>query len=330
MFMSPEEKLMQRAINLIQERGQKAVETARELALLDDTGYEPLDEAVKYFMGEFWFDFLHPALISLACEAVGGKVEKTVNIGAALVLLAGAADIHDDIIDESVIKEPYPTVFGKFGRDIAILAGDALLLKGLYVLHEGCAPFSKHQKQGVLESVKRAFFEICGSEAKEASLRGKMDISGGDYLDIIRQKAAAAEASTRIGSILGGGTKKEIALLSHYGRTYGVVMTLRNEFIDIFEADELKNRIEKECLPLPILLALKNGSTRTEILSLLKKELTEDTIEKILDLSIDFKETRALIMDMKKWVEKEISLISPLFYGKQSLELLLQASLEDI
>jgi geranylgeranyl pyrophosphate synthase len=257
-------------------------------------------------------------------------VEETVNIGAAMVLLAGAADIHDDIIDESVIKEPYPTVFGKFGRDIAILAGDALLLKGLYVLHEGCLPLAKYQKQGVLESVKRAFLEICGSEAREASLRGRMDISGGDYLDIIRQKAAAAEASTRIGALLGGGTKKEINLLGHYGRTYGVLMTLRNEFIDIFEVDELKNRAEKECLPLPILLALKKGSTRTAILQLLKKKLTEDNIEKILDLSIDFEETRLLTMDMKKWVEKEISLISPLLYCKQSLELLLWAALEDI
>ncbi len=321
---------MQRAIDIMQNRGQIAVEKSKQFALQDDTGYKPLNEAVKYFMDEFWFDFLHPALISLACEAVGGKVEKTVNIGAAIVLLAGAADIHDDIIDESMIKEPYPTVFGKFGRDLAILAGDALLLKGLYVLHDGCVPLSKQQKQGVLESVKRAFLEICGSEAKEASLRGKTDISEEDYLGIIRQKAAASEASTRIGAILGGGTKKEIEILGHYGRTHGVLFTLRNEFIDIFEADELKNRIEKECLPLPVLLALKDSSTRTEILQLLKKELTEDTIEKILDLSIDFKETQVLISDMKKWAEKEITLISPLPHCKEALSLTLRATLEDI
>jgi geranylgeranyl pyrophosphate synthase len=191
-------------------------------------------------------------------------------------------------------------------------------------------PLSKYQKQGVLESVKRAFLETCGSEAREASLRGKTDISGGDYLDIIRQKAAASEASTRIGALLGGGTKKEIEMLGHYGRTYGVLFTLRNEFIDIFEVDELKNRLEKECLPLPILLALKDSSTRTEILQLLKKELTEDTIEKILDLSIDFKETRVLTTDMKKWAEKEITLISPLLYCKDILGLLLRATLEDI
>ncbi len=328
--MASEKKMMQHVINFIQERGKKAVETSRQFALQDDLGYEPLNGAMKYFMDEFWFDFLHPALVSIACEAVGGKVEKTVNIGASLVLLAGAADIHDDIIDESVIKEPYPTVFGKFGRDIAILVGDALLLKGLYVLHEECEHFSKCQKQEVLESVKKAFLEICRSEAKEASWRGKMDISGKDYLDIIRQKAAAAEASTRIGAILGGGTEDEIELLSHYGRTYGVLMTLRNEFIDMFEADELKNRLEKECLPLPILLTLGDSSTKQTILQLLKAELTDSSLEKILDLSIDFKETRALLSDMKKWVKEELSRITTLKYCKQDLEFLLWASLEDL
>ena len=94
--------------------------------------------------------------------------------------------------------------------------------------------FQNTKNKIVLESIKRAFLEICGSEAREASLRGKMDISEGDYLDIIRQKVAAAEASTRIGAILGDGTKKEIALMGHYGRTYGVLMTLRRRIYRYF------------------------------------------------------------------------------------------------
>lgn len=328
--MAPDEKLMQRAIELIQQRGQKAVEKSRELALEDDTGYDPLNKAIKYFMDEFWYDFLHPALISLSCEAVGGNAEDTTNVGAAVVLLAGAADIHDDIIDESEIKDPYLTVFGKFGRDIALLSGDALLLKGLYVLHEALIPLSQHEARMVLESVRNAFLELCGGEAREANLRGKTEISRQDYLEIVKQKAAASEATTRIGAILGGGTEKEIKILSHFGRTYGMLFTLRNEFIDVFEPDELKNRVENECLPIPILLAFKDDSRKAKILQLLKKEMTAKNIEKILDMSLDSKETRLLVSDMKKWVEKEISAISTLLHCKNELTSLLTATLEDI
>ena len=68
------------------------------------------------------------------------RINETVKFGAAVVLLAGAADIHDDIMDKSPKKELKLTVFGKFGQDIAILSGDALLLKGIYLLREACKP----------------------------------------------------------------------------------------------------------------------------------------------------------------------------------------------
>jgi len=328
--MSPEQKLMQRAINLIQDRGQRAVENSRQLATIDKIGYKPLNEAVKYFMDEFWYDFLHPALISIACEAVGGNVEDTVNIGSAIVLMAGAADIHDDIIDESKIKEPYLTVFGKFGRDIAVLTGDTLLIKGVYALHESTMLLSKNKSRLILESVKESFLELCGGELRETELRGKVEISKSAYLEIIKQKAAASETMTRIGAILGDGTEKEIELLGHYGRTYGVLMTIRNEFIDVFEEDELRNRVENECLPTPILLAFQDKMRKSEILRLLEKEMTDKNVEKILDLSMDCQETRLLVEDMKKWVEKEISLISPIPNCREELKLLLTATLEDM
>jgi len=328
--MGSEEKLMQHAINLIQELGQKGVERSRILALQEKTGYEPLNDAIKYFMEEFWYDFLHPALISLACQAVGGNAEDTIDIASGIVLLAGAADIHDDIIDQSKIKEPYLTVFGKFGRDIAVLAGDVLLLKGANILQEGSMPLSKDKARAIMESVKQAFLELSGGEAREANLRGKIEISRRDILDIIQQKAAASETATRIGAILGSGTKKQIEILSHYGRTYGTLMTIRNEFIDVFEPEELKNRVENECLPIPILLAFKDNLRKEKILRLLEKEMTPKNVEMILDLSMDSEETQALIKDMKKWVEKECVSVSPLQYCKKELRLLLIATLEDI
>lgn len=331
MNMAPkEEKLMQRAIRLIEKRGKEAVEISRQLALQDVIKYEPLNNSIKYFMNEFWFDYLHPALISLACEAVGGNSEDSTAVSSAFVLLAGAADIHDDIIDESKIKEPLLTVYGKFGRDIGVLSGDAILLRGLYVLDEALEPISKEKKNMILKSIRQAFLELCGGEAREASWRGKTEIPKEDYLEIVRQKAAASEAATRVGAIIGGGTKKEIELLGHYGRTYGILFTLRNEFIDVFEPDELRNRLENECLPLPVLIAFHDESRKTQILQLLKKELNEKTIEEILDLSMDFQETRTLVEDMKKWVKTEISLFPQTLHNKKELKLMLEATLEDI
>ena len=328
--MSLDKKLWDNVTVILKKRGTAASDASKKYVLQDYSDYGLLREALSYFMEDVWCDLLHPTLISLACEAVGGNSEDTVNLGAALVLLAGAADVHDDIIDQSTVKGRKPTVFGKFGRDIAILAGDALLVKGLYLLHEVCTSLSKTESEDILRTVKQTFFEISSGEIEETALRGKMDIPKHVYLNIVKQKVSAAEATMRIGAIVGNGVDQEIALMSHYGRTLGILLALRDDFVDIFELDEIKNRFERECLPLPILLALNSNSKRSTLLQLLTNPITDESLEKILDLSMDHKETRDLIAEMKSMVEQEIIQLAHVKRCKETLELLLQATLEDL
>jgi geranylgeranyl pyrophosphate synthase len=328
--MATDEKMWTRVKILLTERGRNALENSKQVILQEKIEYAPLREALRYFMEEVWFDVLHPGLLSLSCEAVGGNPEETIHVGAALLLLAGGADIHDDVIDRSTIKNSKPTVFGKFGQDIAILVGDTLLLKGLYLLHEACEQFPLNKKEAILESVKAAFFEMSSAEAKEASFRGRVDLSGRDYLDIIKQKVAVAEATTKIGAIIGKGTLSEIANSAHYGKTFGILMTMRDEFVDVFEPDELKNRAEKECLPLPILSTFRNPSKKAKIFQLLKEPITDDILNEILDLTMDSEETSELKVEMKRMIEEEMERVERFKNCREELTLLLKSTLEDL
>lgn len=309
--------------------GKEALKFSKNYMLKEKIEYKPLSEALQYFL-ESWFDVIHPTLISISCEAVGGTGSETVEIGAAIVLLAGAADIHDDIMDKSTNKESNLTVYGKFGQDIAILAGDTLLLKGIYLLHEACETLPKNKKQEILDSIKETFFEMSSGVAKETSLRSNLKISYEDFLDIIRQKVATAGAATRIGAILGNGSEKDIAIMSHFGRTYGTLLSIRDEFIDAFEADEIKNRLTNEFLPLPILLALQDKSKNKLLLDLLQKDIDQENVDKILDLSIDCKATKKLIDQMKIMIQNEIVNFSPINKHKDTMTLLLNSTIEDL
>ena len=323
--------MMEKVKKLLEERGRKAYEVAKEEILNEEIGHKPVRDALEYFIEELWHNFQHPALLSLTCESVGGKPEDTTFIGAALVLLTGAADIHDDIIDQSETKGSKPTVFGKFGRDMALLVGDALLLKGFTLLGKACEDFPKKRGREIINLVKDAFFEIGVAEAKEASLRGNWDLAAEEYLDIIRMKAAIAEVTARIGAILGGGNSKEINALTHYGRTLGILMTIRDDFIDLFEVDELRNRAENECLPLPVLYAFRNTRKKSEIVRLLRKDkITEEQTEEILDLVLDMNEVQEVKKEMQLLIKKEENLSSHIGRNKNILKLLLQSTLEDL
>ena len=320
---------MEKAGQILLEKGRAAVSLARERVLREHVEHAPLREALRYFI-EGWNDVLHPALVSLACEAVGGKSEMTAKAGAALVLLAGGGDIHDDVIDESVVKGSEQTVFGKFGKDLAILTGDALLLEGVYVLHEACENLEAGSKKTILDLVKRAFLEISGAEAAEASMRGRIDIPKQQYLDIIHHKVAAGETATRIGALIGAGAPEEVETLAEYGRVYGVLMSIRDEFVDVFEREELSNRAEKEVLPLPIIVTLADESKKLMLLPLIKGKITEANIEKIVDIATNSAESLLLVSEMTRMVDQLILEIHSLRYCRENLELLVRAALEDL
>jgi len=313
---------------LLSTYSKEALQFSKNYVLQEKIEFKPLNEALLYFF-ESWFDVIHPTLISLSCEIVGGNKNETVKMGAAVVLMAGAADIHDDIMDKSTAKESNPTVFGKFGQEIAILAGDALLLKGIYLLHEACKTLSQNDEKEILDIIKRTFFEMSSGIAKEASLRGKTSISLDDFLFIVREKVATVEATMKIGAIMGRGTKQEISALSHFGRTYGTLLSLRDEFVDVFEFSEVKNRLVNECLPLPILLALQDKTKNELLMNIFKNDITPENIDEVLDLSMDCRASRELIGQMKDLVKQEINNLLSI-NNKETLILLLESTIEDL
>lgn len=329
--MATEEKLVLQVRKLLFERGKAALELAKKTVLEEKIPSEPLQEALQYFIVN-WEDVLHPALMALACEAVGGKPEETTQVAAAFVLLAGGADVHDDIIDQSTVKDSKPTVFGKYGKDLAVLVGDALLFKGLYLLHEACEALPANKRQAILELTKWAFFGISSAEAKEAGLRGitRRDTAE-EYLEMIKTKAAVGAATTKIGAIIGGGNPEQSEILGDYGNALAILFTIRDEFIDAYELDELRNRVEKECLPLPILYALKDVNKANEILVLVKKNpISEEDGERLLDVVLDSEEVDGLKKEMRAIMEEENHKLMSIATNRSTFMLLLQSMMEDL
>lgn len=304
-------KNVEEALAILRRRGEESVRLASEMMIKNEIiSYNPLRKALHYFLQEIQFGAPHPALISLACEAVGGNPDDTSLIGAAMVLLASAADIHDDIIDSSTVKNSKPTILGKFGKDLALLAGDALLFKGLIFLFESCKKLPAEKSERILKLVESAFFDLGIAEAKEASFKGSLDVPPREYLDVIKGKASIVEMYARIGAIIGGGTMQEENALGKYGRTLGFLTTLRDDFIDMYEPDELKNRLTNECPPLPLLYALQEPRLKSKIMPILEKEITNESCLKIVRVIKSTKNVQKLKSNMKASVEKALKICS--------------------
>jgi len=302
--------------------GRKACEIALDFAMNEEYEHEVIREAINYFMRELWGNFLHPALLAISCEAVGGNSERTTLVGASLVLLTGAADVHDDIIDKSETKGSKMTIFGKFGGDIALLVGDALLFKGLMLLNAACENFPKKKGETVKELIKRGFFKLGAAETLESTFKGNWNISPEEFLEVIKKKAAVAEAAARAGAVIGDATPEEVKDWGRIGQILSMLSNIRDEFVDMFEAEELRNRRDNECLPLPILYAMCNHEVRKEIIYILKKrELTNNDVIKVADIVLETKEVQGLKAKIHNLI-KEGKRILCRYRGRPGIELL--------
>ena len=194
----------------------------------------------------------------MSCEAVGGDVEKTTPFGEAIVLISAAADLHDDVIDQSFVKGTKQTVLGKFNAGTAILAGDILLFEGFKRLNEASELIPKTQSKKIMKLVSDAIFEISTAEALETQLRGKLDLTPSELHKVIWLKAVVPELAMKIGAILGNGNSKAVKELGQFGRTYGINSIIIEEFADMLNVEELRNRLKNEYSPLPIIYALQN------------------------------------------------------------------------
>jgi len=298
--MNNQPDLMQTFKEIVGENGIAAVKKVHEQIL----GLKHTDGVIYSALEYFAETILHsglpvfPALLSLSCEAVGGKTEKTTSIGAALTLVAIAADVHDDIIDESIVKYGKKTIVGQFGRDVALLAGDALILHGLVLLNKECESLSKQQKEAIMGMTSDAVLEISNAEISETVLRKKHDLTPEEYFEIIRQKAVVSEVHCKIGGVLGNADPATVDALGRYGQAFGVASTIRDEFIDLIEQPELLSRMTHECPPLPILYALRNKKIRPKVEKLIaNSRITEKMVNEIVNLILDSAEVQELRKD---------------------------------
>jgi geranylgeranyl pyrophosphate synthase len=309
--------------------GTRPLELARKAVLAEKLQSEKAQQALTYFMTEYWHDTARPSLMVLACKAVGGDPELTQPIAIPMILISGAIDIHDDIIDLSSTKDGRPTVYGKYGKEVALLVGDALLFKGLLMLNERATMKIQAAKMTqILEIIKRMFFELGDAETLELEFRGRLDISPRKYLQVVRMKAADVEAHTRISAILGDASDRETKALSEYGRLLGMMIILRDDLIDLMIPEECQSRIMTEALPLPLLYGLRDPVQGHKLRSILQSHVIgKKQARNILEVLHDSQAIKRYEKLMEKIAVAASSKLKLLPYKTEELQLLVQAML---
>jgi octaprenyl-diphosphate synthase len=137
---------------------------------------------------------VRPALLLLAARGLGTVTDRHVRLAAVVEMLHTATLIHDDVLDEALLRRRTDTLHVRWGNEASVLFGDYLFARAF--VH--CAELSSPRAWGILT---RAAQETCLGEMGQIARKFDFDLGEEEYLQIVRRKtgalfAAAAELAT--------------------------------------------------------------------------------------------------------------------------------------
>jgi len=285
---------------------------------------------------DYWKDNLRPALTSFSCEAVGGQTEAADYVSLMITLMGAGLGIHDDIIDKSQNKHFRTTILGRYGIDNALLVGEFFIVKALTQIREIVRKTCNPEKiENIIEIYDSFFLEVWEGEFMETLCRRNLDTELKHYERILWMSTADTEACTRLGAILGGGSKIEVEALAEVGRRLGFIHRLADEITDTLNLQgNLPWRLEHESVPLPILYAAKSGMENySKIKSVLEKsQVALSDIRKILEVCFEtdaFNYVRNMAKQNRMRATRNLGILKK-SKAKNSLALLLKNAMTKI
>jgi octaprenyl-diphosphate synthase len=168
---------------------------------------------------------LRPALLLLACGAMGYKGPQRIPLAAVIEFIHTATLLHDDVVDASDLRRGRDTANAVFGNAPAVLVGDFLYSRAFQMMVE-------IDDMRVMQVLAEATNTIAAGEVMQLMGSHDPDVDEARYLEVIRRKTAKLfEAAARLGAVL---ARNEIfeTRLAEYGRHVGTAFQLVDDVLD--------------------------------------------------------------------------------------------------
>ena len=233
------------------------------------------------------------ALLTLGASKLCGysKGSRDINLAACVELIHSATLMHDDVIDEGVMRRGKATLNKVWDNQSSVLIGDYLLSRCFEMMVED-------GNLEVLKLLSSTSSKIAQGEVLQLQHKGEVDMLEETYLKIISAKTAELfAAATKVGAILSNVDLKEKKALEFYGRNLGLTFQIADDTLDY--NSELKlfgKKIGQDFfegkITLPIILLFQK-------LNPIEKKLLKEIFNKELRIEEDFYKVISLIKKYK-------------------------------
>lgn len=228
---------------------------------------------------------LRPLLLLLSSKACGYTNDRHIVAAALIELIHTATLLHDDVVDDALIRRGQKTTKALWGNEAAILVGDFLYSKAFQLLLDVGHP-------AIMTLLVSTTQQMAEGEALQLLGRRQLHIQEADYLQIVQAKTAKLfEACTQIGALLSNAPPAIQTAMCKYGLHLGTAFQLIDDVLD-YEADpkqtgkDLGNDWMEGKMTLPLIYALQHGNTE-QVATLIQAIQQADHPPQIFDVILN-------------------------------------------
>ncbi len=234
---------------------------------------------------------LRPLLVLLVSHACRYKGKDHIKLAAMVEFFHTATLLHDDVVDDSLLRRGNETSNKIWGNKASILVGDYLFTKYLQLMVDVGNIDIIQLLVGIAPQMG------CG-EIQEFSNRNNMTLTEEDYFDVIRSKTSLFfAASSTVGALISKVDTPIQKSLYAYGIHLGNAFQLIDDALDYCSnAKTLGKDIGSDLacgkVTLPLLHVIKHGTKEQQIK--IKESLEQGSSNYLPDILQAIEETKAI------------------------------------
>jgi octaprenyl-diphosphate synthase len=229
---------------------------------------------------------LRPLLLVLSARLCGYEEDYAKTVSTALEYLHAATLLHDDIVDDAILRRGKTVAHSLYGNATTVLVGDFLLARALAI----CADSGKIK---VIHIISDLTENMSTGEVHQLMRKGDVSLTEDEYLEVIRRKTAVLfQAACTVSAVIAEAPEEKEKALSDFGYHLGIAFQMADDLFD-YTMDtaalgkEIGADLREGKLTLPVIHALKqaNPADRDEMVKIIKNEaFTVDEFNVLVDL----------------------------------------------
>src|SRR6201996_8688446 len=192
-------------------------------------GTNPLLDTIMRFIIRRKGKQMRPMFVFLSAKIAAGINDATYRAASLIELLHTATLVHDDVVDNAMMRRNFFSINALWKNKIAVLVGDYLLSKGLLLSLE-------NDDYEILKITSRAVKEMSEGELLQMEKARKLDIREDIYFEIIRAKTASLlSAACSAGAFSATGSREVAERFRQFGEKVGIAFQIKDDLFDYGE-----------------------------------------------------------------------------------------------